>query len=78
MCHLCETRRICERIERQIANIKNGGAISPDAIARLLSDAHADLGRYRTAVAASDAIMRGMAVAEVVIVAGAQDDGSVH
>lgn len=67
MCHLCDTRRLCERIQRNIKNIDEGGSVSPPALSELLKAAFADLVRYHNASAASGAFLRSEVVAVEIV-----------
>jgi len=65
MCHICETRKLCDRLERQIKNLDAGGAISPTAIREILNDALNDLRRYGLAGGVSEMILAGQAVVDI-------------
>ncbi len=76
MCHLCDTKALCERLDRQVKNIDQGGAVSLPAIRTLLILAHEELTRHRAAARASALILHG--AAEVVEIAPGGDGGPVH
>jgi hypothetical protein len=76
MCHLCDTKALCERLDRQVKNIDRGGAVSLPAIRTLLILANEELTRYRAASRASALILHG--VAEVVEVSAGSGEGPVH
>lgn len=78
MCRLCQTRRLVERIDRQLKNIADGGAISIDAVREVLTAARNDLTGHHNAGQALLALMQADASIELVELPPAPADGGGH
>lgn len=76
MCHLCETMKVIERIDRQIKNIEAGGSISPGAVADVLRASKAELFRYHAASIAFEGIVKGIAITEIITMPSLADGGN--